>query len=101
MVEAVQGSETLIPLPQRLDTSAAAGLKILLLEEMDAAADTTSLLLDASGVDYVGGLCLQLLLASGLKVGPCSEKAVEAFTLFGVQQQLLGQMDEKEARHDG
>lgn len=101
MAEAVREGETLISLPQRLDTSAAVGLKTLLLEEMGAAADVTSLRLDASGVDYVGGLCLQLLLASGLKVGPCSEKAEEAFVLFGVQQQLLGKMDEKEVRHDG
>ncbi|MBA5725849.1 hypothetical protein [Bombella favorum] len=100
MAEAVQGGSPLISLPQRLDTSAAAGLKALLLEETGAAAGAVPLL-DASAVDYVGGLCLQLLLASGLKVGPCSEKAAEAFALFGVQQQLLEAMDEKESRHDG
>lgn len=100
MAAAVQEGTPLISLPQRLDTGAAAGLKALLLEEIGAAEGTTPLL-DASGVDYVGGLCLQLLLASGLKVGPCSDKAEEAFTLFGVQQQLLESMDEKESRHDG
>ncbi len=100
MVEGAWEGETLIPLPQRLDTGAAAELKALLLEEMGVAADPASLRLDASVVDYVGGLCLQLLLASGLKVGPCSDRAEEAFTLFGVRQQLLAAMDEKENRHD-
>ncbi len=99
MVAAAQGCP-LIFLPQRLDTGAAAGLKAL-LQEKTSAAEGTVPLLDASGVDYVGGLCLQLLLASGLKVGPCSEKAAEAFALFGVQKQLLEGMDEKESRHDG
>lgn len=99
MAEAEQEEMAMTTLPQRLDTSAADSLKTLLLEGTEQG--TRAPLLDTAGVDYVGGLCLQLLLASGLKVGPCSEKAEEAFGLFGVRQRLLERMDEKEASHGG
>lgn len=99
MAEAEQEETAMIVLPQRLDTGAAASLKTLLLEGTAHGAQAP--VLDASGVDYVGGLCLQLLLASGLKVGPCSEKAEEAFELFGVRQRLLKRVDEEEASHGG
>ncbi|MCX5614973.1 STAS domain-containing protein [Bombella saccharophila] len=98
-----QGSKetmAVITLPSRLDTKAADGLKSLLLDGLAAPHAEASLMLDASAVEYVGGLCLQLLLASGLQVGPCSEEAEDAFTLFGVREQLVGR-DREEATYGG
>ncbi|GBQ18797.1 hypothetical protein ACLRDC_11655 [Gluconacetobacter sacchari] len=70
-------------LPERLDSAAAGALKSL----VEQAAATESAL-DASGVAYVGGLCLQILLASGRPLAAPSEKVREAFALFGVGEFL-------------
>lgn len=73
-------------LPARLDTHEAPVLKKRILEAY--AEGGASVQLDASAVEYVGGLCLQVILASHAPVIACSEKASEAFTLFGVRSQL-------------
>lgn len=97
MAELVERDIATIILPSRLDTKAADGLKLLLLDKMAEPHEENALMLDASSVEYVGGLCLQLLLASGLKVRSCSDKAEEAFTLFGVREQLVAHERAEEA----
>lgn len=72
-----------LTLPERLDTATVEALKSLV--EQAAATDSA---LDASGVAYVGGLCLQVLLASGRPLTAPSEKVREAFALFGVSDFL-------------
>lgn len=72
-----------VTLPERLDSAAAEALKALIAQARDQAG-TETVALDASGVGYVGGLCLQVLLASGCPVVAPSEKIREAFALFGV-----------------
>ena len=72
-------------LPERLDTSAAPALKEL-IEQAKAASATP--VLDASGVAYIGGLCLQLLLAGGCTLAKPSEQVREAYALFGVSEYL-------------
>ncbi|MFW7269453.1 STAS domain-containing protein [Gluconacetobacter sp. Hr-1-5] len=72
-----------VPLPERLDTATVEVLKGLV--EQAEAADSA---LDASGVAYIGGLCLQVLLASGRPLVAPSEKVREAFALFGVSEFL-------------
>lgn len=67
-------SAVTVTLPERLDTAGAAGLKKL-IEDALAQAAPEAVSLDASGVTYVGGLCLQLLLASGYCSG--SVRAVQ------------------------
>ena len=79
-----------VTLPERLDTAGAAGLKKL-IEDALAQAAPEAVSLDASGVTYVGGLCLQLLLASGCTVAAPSEPFREAYALFGVGSFLPGQ----------
>ncbi|MFT9440978.1 MAG: STAS domain-containing protein [Acetobacter papayae] len=83
-------SAVTVTLPERLDTAAAAGLKKL-IEDALAQAVPGAVSLDASGVTYVGGLCLQLLLASGCTVAAPSEPFREAYALFGVGAFLPGQ----------
>ncbi|GAA4486145.1 STAS domain-containing protein [Gluconacetobacter asukensis] len=72
-----------VPLPERLDTAAVEALKHLV-----ARAEAEGSALDASGVAYIGGLCLQVLLASGRPLVAPSEKVREAFALFGVSEFL-------------
>ncbi|MBB2163073.1 hypothetical protein HLH26_00700 [Gluconacetobacter sp. 1b LMG 1731] len=72
-----------VPLPERLDTATVGVLKGLVQQ-----AEATESALDASGVAYVGGLCLQVLLASGRPLVAPSEKVREAFALFGVSEFL-------------
>ncbi|GBR53401.1 MULTISPECIES: STAS domain-containing protein [Acetobacter] len=73
---------TNIKLPRRLDTSATDNLKADIDEAFKSGQKIS---LDASDVDYVGGLCLQVLMASRLPVINSSDKAVQAFALFGVE----------------
>ncbi|MFT9014586.1 MAG: hypothetical protein ABF990_02455 [Acetobacter sp.] len=80
-----EGGGTPLVLPERLDTSAAPALRHL-IEQARAQAGAGRANLDASVVTYVGGLCLQLLLASGCAIVAPSEKAREAFALFGVSE---------------
>lgn len=94
MSEARDHSQTVVKLPARLDTNAATDVRALLL---DASADgETELCLDASEVDYIGGLCLQLIIASRARIGACSEKASEALELFGMRSQLVEGYEPKE-----
>lgn len=72
-----------MPLPERLDTATVEKLKGLVEQ-----AEATNSTLDASGVAYVGGLCLQVLLASGRPLTAPSQKVREAFALFGVGEFL-------------
>ena len=71
----------------RLDTAAAPGLKDTISQAVAQAGGGT-VSLDVSGVSYVGGLCLQLLLASGCTLVAPSEQVREAYTLFGVGEFL-------------
>ncbi|MBR2124182.1 MAG: STAS domain-containing protein [Acetobacter sp.] len=80
---APQGSS--LALTGRLDSAAATGLKETLEK---ALADHTAVSLDVSGVTYIGGLCLQLLLASGCSLFAPSEQVKEAYTLFGLAELL-------------
>ncbi|KXV79927.1 hypothetical protein AD953_00610 [Acetobacter malorum] len=75
------------PLPERLDTAAAPQLKALLAQHM-AEAEGGSVALDVTHVTYVGGLCLQLLLASQCVFVGLSEAVREAYRLFGVEAYL-------------
>lgn len=72
-----------VTLPERLDTSAAFALKTT-IEQAIANAGAQQVALDASGVTHLGGLCLQVLLASRCPVMAPSEPVVEAYALFGV-----------------
>ena len=72
-------------LPERLDTAAAPALKHL-IEQAHAQGGAGRPGLDASAVTYLGGLCLQLLLASDCAVVAPSGKMREAFALFGVSE---------------
>ncbi|MBO1324771.1 STAS domain-containing protein [Acetobacter sp. TBRC 12305] len=80
-----EGGTLPVVLPERLDTAAAPALKHL-IEQARAQAGAGRAGLDASAVTYIGGLCLQLLLASGCAVIAPSEKVREAFSLFGVSE---------------
>jgi len=53
------GTETSLPLPSKMDAAAAHGLKAALLERGGG-----SLSLDASEVQQMGALCLQVLLSA-------------------------------------
>lgn len=70
-------------LPERLDTAAAPQLKAL-LEQSVTEAGGSAVGLDATHVTYVGGLCLQLLLASQCAFVGFSEAVRDAYHLFGV-----------------
>ena len=70
-------------LPERLDTSAAFALKSE-IEQAVKNAGGEQVALDASGVTYLGGLCLQVLLASRCPLVAPSVPVVEAYDLFGV-----------------
>lgn len=72
-----------VTLPERLDTSAAFALKSAIEQAVDSAGGE-QVALDASGVTYLGGLCLQVLLASRCPLVAPSEPVVEAYALFGV-----------------
>ncbi|WP_246375281.1 STAS domain-containing protein [Gluconacetobacter takamatsuzukensis] len=72
-----------VTLPDRLDSAAVDVLKGLIEQAEAQNAD-----LDASEVTYVGGLCLQVLLANGRPLTAPSEKVREAFALFGVSEFL-------------
>lgn len=84
-----QGSSGLanVTLPERLDTSAAFALKSE-IEQAIQNAGGGQVALDASGVTYLGGLCLQVLLASRCPLVTPSEPVVEAYALFGVSTYL-------------
>ncbi|GBQ80039.1 hypothetical protein AA13595_0202 [Gluconacetobacter johannae DSM 13595] len=71
-----------LTLPERLDTAAASALKET-IEEGRKQAGAGEVRLDASGVTYVGGLCLQILIASGCPLVAPSEQVTEAYALFG------------------
>lgn len=87
MSEAHHNSQAAFLLPARLDTNAASKLRERLLElSADKHANVS---LDASRVEYIGGLCLQLIVASHARIVACSEKASEALELFGVRAQLV------------
>ncbi|WP_122040248.1 STAS domain-containing protein [Asaia bogorensis] len=66
-----------IMLPPRLDTKAAAALRDDLMVDDDTP-------VDGSAVTYLGGLCLQILLAGKREIINPSEKLAEALALFGV-----------------
>lgn len=77
-----------LTLPARLDLTAARGLSADLRARADAA-----LIIDASAVEVLGGLCLQLLLAGRqtwaraglpLTLGPRSAAFDRALAQFGV-----------------
>lgn len=72
-----------VTLPERLDSSAAFALKSE-IEQAVKNAGGGQVALDASGVTYLGGLCLQVLLASRCPLVAPSEPVVEAYGLFGV-----------------
>ncbi|WP_336763537.1 hypothetical protein [Asaia sp. VD9] len=78
---ASQTGHTPLTLPARLDTKAASALRDELSIESGA-------VLDGSDVTYLGGLCLQVLLASKRTIINPSEKLVEALSLFGVSSLL-------------
>ncbi|GBR26742.1 hypothetical protein AA3271_2367 [Gluconobacter japonicus NBRC 3271] len=84
-----QGNSQLVnvTLPERLDTSAAFALKSE-IEQAIQNAGGEQVALDASGVTYLGGLCLQVLLASRCPLTTPSEPVVEAYALFGVSAYL-------------
>ncbi|MCE2576840.1 hypothetical protein [Komagataeibacter sp. FNDCR2] len=84
-IDGAPDAASCLTLPERLDTSAAFALKDL-IGQAKAGTDTPSL--DASGVTYVGGLCLQLLLASGCTLVAPSEQMKEAYAIFGVSELL-------------
>ncbi|GCD63712.1 hypothetical protein WSS15_31590 [Acetobacter pasteurianus] len=73
---------TNILLPQRLDTAAADKLKADIDEAFKSGLKIN---LDACQVEYVGGLCLQVLMASRSPVVSPTGKAVRAFSLFGAE----------------
>lgn len=70
-----------IMLPSRLDTGSAPALK-----EMIALSPGSAL--DGSEVSYLGGLCLQVILASARPILNPSEKLSEALVLFGATSAL-------------
>jgi chemotaxis protein CheX len=82
-VSAAPDAAVCVSLPERLDTSAAFALRSL-IEQVRGAAGEKGAGLDASGVAYVGGLGLQVLLASGCRLVAASEPVREAYALFGV-----------------
>ncbi|MXV36038.1 MULTISPECIES: STAS domain-containing protein [unclassified Saccharibacter] len=87
MAEETEIPSKAIKLPARLDTNMAPDVRSLLL---GASGDgEAELRLDASEVEYIGGLCLQLILSSHARITSCSEKASEALALFGVRSQLV------------
>ncbi|MDO5644005.1 MAG: STAS domain-containing protein [Paracoccus sp. (in: a-proteobacteria)] len=82
----------MLTLGERLDLVAARPLA------RDIAAITGDIRLDASGVGFLGGLCLQLLLAAsqqaarmgrGFAVVDASQEFNDALALFGVAPELL------------
>ncbi|NVN05681.1 hypothetical protein HW509_08725 [Asaia spathodeae] len=70
-----------IMMPSRLDSDAAPGLKDMLTLSPESA-------LDGSEVTYLGGLCLQVILASERPVINASDKLSEALILFGATSVL-------------
>lgn len=74
-----------IKLPAQLVGDAASGLREMIVKE---GAGGREVLLDASEVESLGGLCLQVMLASKAKIINPSTKAAEFLSLFGVQQML-------------
>lgn len=70
-----------IIMPPRLDSGAAPALKDMLGLSPESA-------LDGSEVTYLGGLCLQVILASERPVINASDKLSEALTLFGATSVL-------------
>lgn len=75
-------------LPERLDTAAAPALKVLLEHSSVVQRGNEPVQLDATHVTYLGGLCLQLLLASQCSFAGVSEPVQEAYSLFGVAAYL-------------
>ncbi|GAB6969080.1 hypothetical protein JCM25156A_31190 [Komagataeibacter kakiaceti JCM 25156] len=86
-IDGAPDAASCLTLPERLDTSAAFALKDL-IEQAREKSGTDAPSLDASGVSYVGGLCLQLLLASGCTLVAPSEQMKEAYAIFGVSELL-------------
>ncbi|GBQ34591.1 STAS domain-containing protein [Gluconacetobacter azotocaptans] len=76
-----------LTLPERLDTSAAFALKEMIAKGRKQAG-AGKVHLDASGVTYIGGLCLQILIASGCPFVAPSEQIREAYVLFGASEFL-------------
>ena len=87
-------AETLV-LPAVLDLKAAAPLKATFLEHRGE-----DVMIDASGVQRLGALCLQVLLAARrawsedgheLRFEPRSDAFADALTLFGATDRFAGQ----------
>lgn len=85
-----------LPLPARLDLTSARPLA------RDIAAIDGDIRLDASGVRFLGGLCLQILLAArqhcaaggrGFAISPRSTEFDDAIHAFGVDPGLLSAED--------
>ncbi|GBQ85253.1 hypothetical protein AA14337_3023 [Acetobacter malorum DSM 14337] len=74
-----------IKLPAQLVGDAASGLRDMIVRE---GVGGREVLLDASEVETLGGLCLQVILASKAKIINPSTKAEEFLSLFGVQEIL-------------
>lgn len=73
-------------LPERLDSGAYGGLRTLLLKVLRR---KTPQYFDGSQVMYLGALCLELLLASKIKIKYPSENLLDALKLFGVTNILI------------
>lgn len=86
-------STEIVKLPSQLDGQAVSGLRDM-LEKANAGGNTV---MDASEVTILGGLCLQVILASKLKVVNPSTKAAEALSLFGVQGLIASPSSDVEA----
>lgn len=70
-----------VMLPARLDSAGAPALK-------DSIAASPGSALIGSDVTYLGGLCLQVILASARPIVDPSEKLSEALALFGASSLL-------------
>ncbi|ACI53190.1 conserved hypothetical protein [Gluconacetobacter diazotrophicus PA1 5] len=86
-IESGAGPAVCVTLPERLDTAAAFALKGM-IEQAKEQGGANGVSLDSSGVAYVGGLCLQILVASGCPLVSPSEQVKEAYSLFGTGEFL-------------
>jgi|GEM_PF-3094170 len=68
--------QPVIKLPPRLDSACSHALREII-------AHSPAAVLDGTDVTYLGGLCLQVLLASARPIVNPSEKLSDAFVLFG------------------
>lgn len=90
----MNSSEQLVPpegeviiLPPRLDSSEADNLKEMILNKKKTYKNV-EIILDASQVTYLGGLCLQIILASRYPIKNVSQNLKQTFNRFGFDASL-------------